>query len=73
MLPGVDLGMTPGHNVWETALARTWWRMTGTQITQDERDALADLFTAATAEGGTGMGWRVMLSVIFRDPMVVSY
>lgn len=73
MLPGVDLSHMPGDAVWETAVARTWWRMTGTELGSADRDALATLFTAATAEGDTGLGWRVMLSVIFRDPLVVSY
>lgn len=73
MLPGVDPSHMPGDPVWEAALARTWWRMTGTRLAADDRDALAALFIAATDEGGTGLGWRAVLSVIFRDPLVVSY
>jgi hypothetical protein len=73
MLPGVDLSHMPGDEVWETAVARTWWRMTGTRLAAEDRDALAELFTAATEQDDTAHGWRVILSVIFRDPLVVSY
>ncbi|MEC7947860.1 MAG: hypothetical protein VX265_09855 [Myxococcota bacterium] len=73
MLPGVDLSHMPGDPVWETAVARTWWRMTGTRLSTADRDALAELFMAAVAQDGTGLGWRVVNSVNFRDPLVVSY
>jgi hypothetical protein len=73
MLPDLTLAHRPGDPEWEAALARTWWRMTATRLSTEDRDALADLFDAATAESGPADAWRVVLSVIFRDPLTVSY
>ena len=73
MLPGLNLDHRPGDQAWEASLERTWWRMTGSRLEQADRDALAGLFDAATATRDTAHGWRVVLSVIFRDPLVVSY
>ncbi len=72
LLPGVDLDAVPGDTAFDDALGALTWRLFGERLGAAEREALNALWAAVEASDGADDAWAAVLSVLFRDPRMLS-
>lgn len=63
----------PGDAAFTDALDAIWLRATSRELDADTRSSLESLWTDAEANADASEAWALVLSVILRDPLVVTY
>ncbi len=72
LLPGVTLDSQPGDTAFDDAVAGLAWRLFGERLAETERTELGELWTTIDTLEGPEAAWTALLSVLFRDPRMLS-
>jgi hypothetical protein len=70
---GVDTDDRPGDPPFRQALGDIWWRLTGTALSDADRDTFAQLWLDVADADGPAMAWRAVLTAMMRDPLFLTY
>ena len=73
LIAGIDLDDRPGDDAFEDALDSLHWRLYAVRADADWRAEIGALWEAVEAEDGAEAAWRTALTVMLRDPLLVSY
>lgn len=73
LIAGVSLDGRPGDDAFEDALDDLHWRLYAVRAEADWRAEIGVLWAAVEAEDGAEAAWRTALTVMLRDPLLVSY
>jgi len=70
---GLEMDDRPGDPAYRQALGAIWWRLTGTELTEEDRNTFAQLWLDVEAQDGPPMAWRAVLTAMMRDPLFLTY
>lgn len=71
LLAGVSLSDVPGDPSFDAALSDLRWRLLAERDPEAEA-ALADLWSAVSAQAGPAVAWRAVVAALLRDPRFVT-
>jgi len=72
LLPGVDLDSEPGDAAFDSALDSLVWRLYAERQTDAEREELNALWSHVRGTDGADGAWAAVLTLLFRDPRMLS-
>ena len=70
---GLGMDDRPGDPAYRQALGDIWWRLTGTLLSDEDRNTYAQLWLDVEAQDGPSMAWRTVLTAMMRDPLFLTY
>ena len=73
LISGVSLDDRPGDDAFEAALEDLHWRMYAVRADAEWQSDIGALWDAVEADDGAEAAWRTTLTVMLRDPLLVSY